>query len=238
MADANAVLERLQSISSRTDELAPASFDELNAGSPGQERRIAELQADAALQLRNGRLKWAIPAYQSFETAGDGSTQTFSLSHGIVDSPDTQSAVVWFGDTYDGVPTIDYAADEITVDGPGTVETVHVFYISGKPATVRLRKESSNGDVRKTLFEGNLGLIQQTNQNEQPETLSLRGLQRFVATDMTLYVSIEAPYVARFEDPDGDGAEATNALTQIPVRRSEGSIRGLRSIVEAAMSPE
>ena len=238
MADANAVIERLEAISSRTDELAPAAFDELSAGSPGQERRVAELQADSALALRNGRLKWAIPAYESFETAGDGSTQIFNLSHNVIDTPDTQSAVVWFGDQYDGVPTIDYAADEITVDGPGSVETVHVFYISGKPATVRLRKESADGDTRRTLYEGNLGLVQQTNQNEQPERLSLGALERFVATDMKLYVSIEAPYVARFEDPDGDGAEATNALTQIPVRRSEGSVRGLRSLVEAAMAPE
>jgi hypothetical protein len=234
---ATAVLERLAAISTRTDELSPSAFDATMASSPGRESRVAELTADAALSLRNDRIKLAIPAYESFETAGDGSTQTFSLGHSVIDTPDTQSAVVSFGGDYQGVPSVDFDANEITVDGPGTAETVHAFYLSDAPATIKIRKESANGDTRTTLFEGSLSLIQQTNQNEQPERLRLGQIERFVATDMTLFLSIDAPYVVRFEDPDGDGATATNALTQVPLHRAEGSVRGLREIVEAAMAP-
>jgi len=229
------VLRRLQAATRRKDELAPSDF-ETAANSMGQDSPVAEFVADTAVAFRDGRIKFALPAYDSFQTAGDGSTQTFGLSASIAESPDTQDAVVWFGGDYQGVPAIDYTTDEVTVDGPGTVETVHVFYLSSDPATVTLRKVTSDGDNREQLAEFNAALVHQTNQNEQPERLRLgSGLRRFVASDMTAEVVVNAPYVVRFEDPDGDGAIATNALLAFRVTRSDRSIDGLPAVVESRM---
>ena len=222
---------RLENATRRPDELSPADFD-TSAGSIGRESIVAEIKADTALALRDGPIKLAVPAYESFETDGDGSTQTFALSHGIIESPDTQDAVVWFGGEYQGVPTIDHDNDEITVDGPGEVVDVHVFYLSPKPATIEIRKSNAEGNSYRDLWDGNLGLIQQTDQNEQPEVVRYGGgLRRFVATDMNLEIMVDAPYTVKFETDDG--AEATNALLELRIFRTDRTIEGLnRAVVD------
>lgn len=227
--------QALEAATRRPDELSPADF-ETSPNSMGKESIVAEIKADTAIALRDGPVKLAVPAYESFQTAGDGSSQTFTLSAEVVETPDTQDAVVWFGGDYQGVPSIDYGANEITVTGPGTVETVHVFHVSPKPATVEFRKSVPDNTAHKPLWDGNLGLIQQTNQDEQPEHVSYgRGLNRFVATDMSFEIMVDAPYTVRFEDGDGDGATATNALLQLRVFRSNSPIDGLREAVKNEM---
>jgi hypothetical protein len=237
MSAAQNVLNRLQQIGRRPDELSPADF-ETEVGSQGAESVVARLQADTAVALRDGPIKLAVPAYESFTTAGDGTTQTFQLSHSVTVAPDTQDVVIWFDGDYQGEPeSIDYDADTITVNGPGSVVTVHTFYVSDEPATVKYRKESPNGNHREPLYEGNAGLVHQTNQNEQPEQVRLREhpLKRFVATDMELQITVDAPYVTRFEDPDGHGATATNALLETRVLRAEQTVPGLTRLVTDAM---
>lgn len=231
MSARETVMRRLDETQRRPDELSPHDF-ETSSGSQGRESVVAELQADAAVAIRDGTIKVAIPAYQSFETDGTGGPQTFGLNHSIADSPDTHDAVVWFGSDYQGVPDVDHETDEITVDGPSEVVTVHAFYISTKPATVTFRKSGPKGDHRNDLKELSAGLVHQTNQSEQPESMRFgRSLRRFIATDMSFEVLVDAPYVTRFEDPDGDGATATNALLEIPVLRAENSIEGLTALV-------
>lgn len=239
MSRGKKVLQRLDKVNRRSDELSPGDFV-TSAGSQGRQAVVAELTADSPVAISDGPIKLAVPAYESFESAGDGSEQTFSLSAGVTESPDTQDAVVWFGGSYEGVPAIDYDANEITVTGPGAVETVHVFHISPKPATVEIRKESPNGNHKEPLYEGNAALLHQTNQSEQPDVLRLNAgdrtpLKRFVATNMTLQVTVDAPYVVRFEDPDGDGASATNALLQIEAQRGDRTVPGLTALVTDAM---
>lgn len=236
---AQEVLQRLRKATRRPDELSPSDFA-TSAGSQGTETIVAQLVAETALAIRNGPIKLAIPAYESFETAGDGSQQTFNLSHGIADSPDTQDVVHWFEGDYQGVPTYDPDANNgngtITVDGPGAVETVHVFYLSPKPATVVMKKETANENKRQELYEGNAGLVHQTNQSEQPERIDLPGgPRRFIATDMEFQITVDAPYVTRFEDPDGNGATATNALLQIGVNRADRTVKGLGRVIANTM---
>jgi len=228
--------QRLENATRRPDELSPADFDTA-PGSQGRESIVAEIKADTALALRDGPIKLAIPAYQSETLAGDGTDQTFTLSAGIAESPDTQDVVVWFNGSYQGTPkSIDYAADQITVAGSGSVDTVHIYHLSPKPATIEIRKSVADGSNYADLWDGNLGLIQQTNQSEQPEVVRYGpGLRRFVASDMNLEIIVNAPYVVRFEDGNGDGTEATNALLELGVLRSDRSIEGLNDAVTDEM---
>ena len=236
------VKQRVRETGARNTTLSPREF-ETATNSQGSQSTIATFTADTANALRSGRrnpLRLAIPAYESFETAGDGSEQTFGLTHDLVASPDTQDAIVWFGGTYQGSPkAVDHAADEITVDGPGSVETVHVYYVPGKAATFEIRKKmpGSKTESSEKLYEANLGLIHNANQSEQPEYLELGEsfFQRFVATDMELEARINSPYQVRWEDPDGDGTEPTNALLQVPAQKANDQIDGLAGAVSTDM---
>jgi|AntRauTorcE11897_2_1112592.scaffolds.fasta_scaffold01126_15 hypothetical protein len=239
MAD---VMDRLAEASVRNTALAPRQF-ETSTNSQGSTSEIASFTADTAFAVRTGRsnpLRLAIPAYQSFETAGDGSEQTFNLTYDLVASPDTQDAVVWFDGAYQGSPkAVDHDADTVTVDGPGSVVTVHVYYIPGNAATFEIRKAmpGSKREASEKLYEANLGLIHNANQSEQPEFLELNEspLQRFLGADMDLDVRIKAPYQVRWEDPDGDGTEPTNALLQVPAQKANREVSGLSAAVSADM---
>ena len=236
------VMARLEEASVRNTSLAPRQF-ETATNSQGSTSEIAAFTADTAFALRTGRsnpLRLAIPAYESFTTDGGGSDQTFNLTYDIVASPDTQDAVVWFDGAYQGSPkSIDHDADSITVDGPGSAVTVHVYYIPGNAATFQIRKAmpGSKREASEKLYEANLGLIHNANQSEQPEFLELNesALQRFLAADMDLDVRIKAPYQVRWEDPDGDGTEPTNALLQVPAQKANREVEGLRNAVSADM---
>jgi len=236
------VMDRLAAASVRNTTLAPRQF-ETSTNSQGSLSEIAALVADTALALRTGRrnpLRLAVPAYQSFETAGDGSEQTFSVTHDLTDCPDTQDVVVWFDGTYQGSPkSANHDTDEFTIDGPGSVKTVHAYYISGKAATFELRKKTPSAQTSNSekLYEVNLGLLHEANQSEQAEFLELNEskLQRFLASDMELTARLKAPYQVRWTDPDGNGTEPTNALLQVPAQKSNGEIEGLRSAISADM---
>lgn len=236
------VINRLQGMQRRSDELSPSDF-ETSAGQQGKETVVAELQADAVVKVREGRgnpIRLAVPAYESDTLAGDGSTQTFSLSNSITETPVTQDAVVWFGGSYYGTPdSIDYTNDTVTVTGDGSGNTVHIFYVSDDPATVTFEKSTTGGDTRDELDTFSAGLVAQTDQSEQPEYFDFSGdhpLKGFVATDQKLQVKVDAPYVTRFEDPDGDGATATNALLATPVQKGAGSVEGLAGAIREQMA--
>ena len=235
-------MERLDDANVRNTALAPRQFD-TSTNSQGSLSNIATLVADTALALRTGRrnpLRIAIPAYQSFTTAGDGSDQTFNVTHDLAECPDTQDVVVWFDDAYQGSPkSVNHDTNEFTVSGPGSAVTVHAYYIAGDAASFEIRKKTPSAKTTNSekLYEVNLGLLHDANQSEQPEFLELNEspLQRFLASDMELTARLKAPYQVRWTDPDGDGTEPTNALLQVPAQKSNGEIEGLRSAISADM---
>ncbi|WP_058366397.1 hypothetical protein [Haloparvum sedimenti] len=225
----------------RPKTLSPSTLD-TSANTPGSTSTVANRTADVPLAVRTGRqnpLKYAIPAYESFETDGTGDTQNFGLSHSITDCPYTENIVVWFDDQYQGTPsTVNKGGDWFEVSGPGSVVTVHAFYISDEPATFRIRKSmpSSSTTSSEVLYDASLGLVQQTDLIEQPEWVEANAsaLQRFVAADMDLSVEVDAPYQVRFESSNGD-AEATNALLSVPIQQGADSLDSLKAGVKADM---
>ncbi|WP_256402424.1 hypothetical protein [Halorubrum salinum] len=236
------VMDRLAETPRRSTTLSPRQF-ETSTNSQGSMSEIAAFTANTAHGLKTGRsnpIRLVIPAYQSFETAGDGSDQSFNLTYDLIESPDTQDVVVWFGGDYQGSPkSVDHDADSITVSGPGSVATVHVYYVAGNAASFELRKKLPGSKVEgnEQVYDANLGLIHNANQAEQPEFLELNEskLQRYLATDMELEARIRAPYQVRWTDPDGDGTEPTNALLQVPAQKANTEVPGLRSAVSTDM---
>jgi len=235
--------QRLRAVSRQPGHITPEDMD-TSVNSQGHRSRIGRFTASTAHMLRQGRenpMRVAVPAYYGDTTNGTADdSETFTLPQSIVDAPVTQSAVVWIGSEYYGSPdAIDYDADEITVSDPGTNNTLHVYYITDRAATLEIRKSvpQSSSDGSQRVYNENLGLVHGTPQQEQPEFLSLgqTPLQGWVGTDMTLDVYVDAPYTIRWTDPDGDGTEPTNALLNIPAMVGSAEVAGLTSTVKQDM---
>jgi hypothetical protein len=224
--------------------LSPSRFDSLSTNQVGSRSRVAQFRADSTTMLRQGPtnpFKLAIPAFESFDENGSADTQTLTLSHSIVDTPYAQSAVVWIDGSYYGLPdSIDYAAEEVDVTTQGNGGNIYVWYITDEPADIEVEKASPSGKTssRQSLYTSSLALIHEVDQTDEPEYLTLdeSRLQEWIPTDMALNVYVNAPYQVRWEDPNGDGAEPTNALLHLPVKRGQGSIEGFAGLVRSDMS--
>lgn len=242
----NKVLNALEATPRRDQELGPSDFA-TSASTPGDRSRFGRLRADTPVALKAGRanpLYLALPAYESVGPT-DGTadnTETFALSHSVMQSPATEDIVVWLDGEYYGSPdAVDYDADTFDVTDAGTASTVHAYYISDAPATFEIEKVTPDGNVRAPIYDANLSLTHSTNQHKDPEYLSIGQnfggslLERFVATDMTLDLYVDAPYVVRFTDPDGDGTSPTNALLTFKAQQGEREVPGLDAAVRDSM---
>jgi len=242
--------ERLAATAASPTTITPRTFREsgqTSANVSGQRSRIARLRVDTLYRLHSGRgnpMRVAIPAYESFTTDGTAdNTETFSLSNDVLDAPVTEAVDVWLDGSHYGTPdAVDYDANTIDVTDSGTASTVHVFYTAADAANLELVKSTPNAGSNSSqeLYNEQLRLVHQTEQQEQPEFLTLNQtpLQEWIAEDMALDVYITAPYTVRFEDPDGDGAIATNALLNIPAHEGKDTVPGMASAVRADMGQE
>ena len=235
------VRDALESTARRKFPVGSRTF-QTKANSMGQRSRIGRIRADTPLRILEGRshpLRVAIPAYESFTTDGAADDQeSFTLSHDVTETPNTAPVDVWLDGTHYGAPdSVDYDTGDITVTDPEANSTVHVFYVSGKAATLEVEKADGGAKSKQqTLYRANTALVHATDQSEQPEHFGFSTLwDSFIATDMTLDVYLDAPYVARFEDPDGDGARATNALLDFTTMKGTDSVAGLKQAVRAEM---
>jgi hypothetical protein len=242
-------VEALRETPATPGNLTPRTFSEQgqqSAATSDAEEEIATLKAPAPLVVRTGqRFEVSLPAYEQFSTNGTaGDTETFNLSHSIVDTPNTENLVLWEAGTYIGaegaVDAIDYDANTFDYTDDGTNTTLHVWYISEASADLTVRKVTSSENSQQGLYDGNLRLVHNTNLSEQPETpdANRTKLNRVIATDMEVEVLLDAPYTFRWEDPDGDGAEPTNLLFSFPVNRAKRDIPGLEDPVSVDMSNE
>lgn len=241
------IIQRLQALDRRRDDLAPGDFTSTEPNTQGSKSRIARFRAATACRVIDGRnepFRLALPCYESFTSDGTtGNSETFTLSHSLVNSPNTHDVVVWEGSRYVGEPTsVTYGAGgtaSITFSPQNANSNIHVYHVSGEAATLEVQKAIPSGSTasNEKLFSANAGLAAQTNQAQQPEYFALgeSNLMPFIATDMTLDVYVDAPYTVRFSDPNGDGTTATNALMHIPLMRGADSVQGLKQAIKADM---
>jgi len=233
--------QRLQQTDRRPSHIVPDDMD-ISVTSQGQRSRLGRYRADTAVMLRGGKpFRIAVPAYYGDTTDGNaGDSETFTLPHSVVDTPATQSVVVWLDGDYYGAPdSVDYANDTIDVTDPNTNSNLHVYYVSDAPATLELRKAvpDSTTSSSQQVYQANTGLVHGTQQTEQPEFLSVGGspLHGFVAADMTVDAYIKAPYTVRWTDPDGDDTEPTNAMLNLPIMEGRSEVAGLKAAIKAEM---
>lgn len=242
-----AIKQALQETGRDRRNLSPQAFD-WQANSMGQRSRVARLRADVAYKLLGKQsdrpVELALPAYEGLgPTNGTADDQeTFSLTHGVLDCPNTQNVVVWLDGDYYGTPDNDDAVDtgDIQITDSGTSSTVHVFYIPEAAGTLEVEKAADGStSTSKNLKTVSVKNVHRKNLSEQPEYFEFRDgsdpLEPFVAADMTLDVYVDVPYVTRFEDPDGDGAVATNALLNFTAMQGRDIVSGLKSAVTDAM---
>lgn len=213
-----------------------------SATTPGERSRLARIQADSARALLQGPdnpFKLVLPAYESFTSDGTGgNTETLNLSHNLYQSPNTNDVVAYVGGSITSVDATDYANDTIDVTDPGSDNTIHVFYSTDATGDVELVKAAPSGkaDSSKEIDSATLHHIHRQDQNDQPHYLTLdKNVDEWFPTDFALEIYVNAEYTVALEDPDGDGAVATNALFQIPAQKANDSIPGLSATVRDAM---
>ena len=221
----------------------PGDF-ETSVNTTGEKSEILSVTIDTVHRIRGGTnnpFKIALPAYESpgstNATADD--SETFTLSHDLMECPNTRDVVVWLdGDYYGDPDSVDYGANEISVSDGGTDSTVHVYYMVDEPGSLTIEKQvpTSKASAKQRLYTASLRLVNQVDHKEEPEFFQFsKPLGPYLAADRKLRVSINVPYTVRFTDPDGDGTEPTNALLQIPVEVGNGRVHGFKSLVRASM---
>jgi len=242
MSDIN---QRLKETPRRKRNLDPRAFD-WNVNQNGVRSRVARLRADVAHKIL-GRasgesLELALPAYESFTTDGSaGDQESFALSHGVIESPNTDPVVVWLDGDYYGSPDNDnYASTgSISVTDSGTNSTVHVFYIPNKAGTVEIEKavdgSTSKSQNLKTVSVKNIHRKNLSEEGVYFEFNGPRTFESFIAGDMTLDVYADVPYIVRYEDPDGDGSTATNALLNFSTLQAQDTVSGFKAAVTDEM---
>lgn len=243
----NTLKQRLEAASRDTTNMSPADF-ESSPGTNGVRSRIFRFRADVAHKLlgrpSSARLEVALPAYEQLGptngTADDA--ETFNVSKTPLDNPNTQNCVVWLDGTYYGAPDNDDFLSTGTVDvtDSGTGSAVHVWYFPEAAGTIEIEKAyGGSTSSSKTLKTFSVSQLHQRNLSEQPEFFEFTdaedALEAFIAGDMTLDVYVDVPYVTRYEDSNGDGAHATNALLNFRTLQAQSRIKGLKDAVTASM---
>ncbi|WP_435062393.1 hypothetical protein [Halobaculum sp. EA56] len=237
MADEKAVRKRLEAASVHRDQFGKGDFD-FTAGTPGDRSRVARFQAKRAHMLRETEpVEYAIMAYETFTTDGTaGNTETFNLSNDLVDSGATDTNLVLYeGGARVQPDAVDIAGDSFDYTDDGTNNTLGVYYAAGEQAQLELVKEAPNG-TKEPVDSRLINKIHLRDNAKEPITLDLSRSywQRYVPTDWTLDLYVDAPYTAAFmQDVDGDGEPepATNAILSVPYSAATGSIDGLGEVV-------
>ena len=200
---------------------------------------VARIQAPRDLQIRNGRFPLVVPAYETFTTNSTADdSETFSLSNSLIDSENGRSVIVYDDGSLVAQSdlTVDYSADEITYSSPNSDSTLDVYYVSSDPARIEIYKEApkSGGNVEERIFEGDLNLIHQTDQNRDPEKFYLndKPLEDVVPENFDVVIYVDAPYQIAYSDGSGRGTKAINRKHKIPINQFRRSIDGLGKAVK------
>ena len=213
-----------------------------SATTVGERSRLARIEMPAARGLLEGPsnpFRIALPAYEGFTSDGtDGNSETYNLSHNLIESPNTTDVVAYVGGQRVSPDAVDYDANTVDVTDSGSGNNIHIWYTTDAAGEVELVKRAPDGKATSemTLDSAALHHIARQNQTDQPHYLSFtRDADGWVPTDFSLEIYVNAEYQVALVDPDGDGATADNALYQLPASKANSEIPGLPSAVRSAM---
>ena len=239
-----AIKRKLKSANWVPGSLTLREFD-TQEGTPGEASVVAETKLGRPLQLRDdpdSELRLVLPAYEHFTTNGTADDQeTFDLSHNAIDSPSTESFVLYEDGTVVEPDSIDYAAGSFDYTSTGTDTDLDVFYIARDPASVEIRKTApgAGGKVNQTLKEAQTAILHTRDQAQQEVRFGFERtpLQPYLPRKFKLQVVVDAPYTVAFEAPErANGTpRARNALLSLPRFQTEARIEGLGSAVKQDM---
>jgi len=235
-SEAQAVLERAGAenwqpgrLTLRDLNTQPTTPDELSL--------FAEFKAETALEVVEGEpVDLHLTAHETYDDDGNANEETVSLSHDLVDAPSVRNDVVVFrdGTAIDPV-SVDYGADEVTIDTNGNNETYDLYYVSGDQARAVLRIKAPR-NVHHEPAEKDAGLANMRDQGKDPVTFEWStALDGLVPTDWRVQVMVEAPYEVEYENDTRAGAKATNALLSLPIMKAAGEIEGLGALKNEAI---
>ncbi|MFC6952230.1 hypothetical protein [Halorubellus litoreus] len=218
----------------------PTSSWEFSTNTPGELSTVARFQAPRPIWLREDReLSLVVPAYET-KTVDDtaDNSETFKLSHNLLESPATNNIVVYDDGTRvsGSALTVDYAADSFDYSSPNTGTTLDIYYVPRDPATVKFKKTAPGGGASfgQDLFSIPTAIAHTRDQIEEPLSFDLNRteLQPFVPRKWEVVMQVKADYTVKFEEPTR-GTEATNALLSLPREQTENRIPGLKDAVKA-----
>jgi len=233
MASAEQIKQALATVPRAKQKLSGSQMDQ-SANSVGEASTVAEYQVDRPVGLRNGKpYEVDIPAYEekTSNTSG-GDSETFSLSHDLVDAESVPNDVVVYveGTGYVEPDAVDYAADTVDVTDPNTENPVHIWYMAGDQARLTVRKVSPKG-VPEDVDEDDMGLKNLRNQHKDPLRFDFgRPYEGIIPTDWKVQIRIDAPYQVVWSAAGGD-ATPTNARISLPIFRARDQIPGLGSFI-------
>lgn len=235
--DLSNLRKKVAEVDGKKTVLRTQDFD-FSENTTDEKSEVARIQAPRDLQIRNGRFPVVIPAYETFSTDGSAdNSETFSLSHDLEDSENGVSIVVYDDGSLVSQSdlTVDYSADSFDYSSPNTNSTLDVYYVAKDPARIEIYKEApkSGGNVEEKIYEGDLNLIHQTDQNRDPEKFYLNNkpFEAVVPENFNIVVYVDAPYTIAYSESTR-GTKAINRKHKIPIEQFNRSIDGLGKAVK------
>ncbi|MFB6302773.1 MAG: hypothetical protein ABEH78_07940 [Haloferacaceae archaeon] len=229
------IIRRLRGVDTVRGTLRRGDFTASAYSGGGNETVVLETKADQPFALRNGVEYRLVPvARETFTTDGTGgNTETFSLSHDIIDSDQAEDLVLHEDGTgYVEEDAISYSNDTFDYTDDGTNNTLTAYYVTATQASWEIQKVGPGGSPDETLVQHDGGLVARRDPNRDPLEFDLRAspLQAVVPTNFRLQITVDGPYPAGW-DPSTD-PDPINFLVSIPIARARASsVEGLESAV-------
>jgi len=227
------IVNKLADISTSPATLRRGDFEASPHSGGSGETVVLSKKARQPFALRRGVPYRVVPvARESFATDGSGTSQTFNLSHNLIDSDVSDDLLVYADGAQASPDSVDYANDSFDYTDGGAAEDLTVYYVAATQAQLKLMKVAPGGSNKETLVEHDAALINRRDPNRDPLTFEFNQskLQATVPKDWRLEWTIDGPFSAGF-DPDTDPVPV-NFLVSVPINRaSVAEVDGLGSAV-------
>jgi hypothetical protein len=232
MPEAKQVLQEASQVPRNATEITPSDWSFYET-TKDEKTLMADYQVNTDHAIIQGKpIPVHVPAHETFTTSGNNNSETFNLSHDLIDAPAKADDLVLYSDGNSAsAGSIDYANDSFDYKDGGSTEELDVFYLPADQAelTVRLSapKNHFNEPVRVDAGRANL-----RDQNREPITFEAsptQPLEGVIPTNYTVEVYLDAPFQFDYTG-DQSGATADNLSLHLPVWRAARGVDGLDDV--------
>lgn len=241
MASQQAIVEQLEETPGKSKHLSRTDMD-LTEGTANERTLVASYQADVPLAvLEDAAARLMFVTGEEFTTDGTADNQeTFSLSHNIVETKNTQNIVLYESGSRVQPDSVDYSANEVKYTDDGTANDLHAFYVARDPGAVTIEKVApkAGSSVSKQIGEDTTSGLADRDQNKEPVEFDFMDrLEGVVPTNWKLNIYVDAPAAVRWDDSNlstTNGDEASNAIVDLPIHQFQRNVPGLEKAVKRA----